>query len=83
MINRFGSATSLIEIADPDGAWALETTPVGVDVAVLESWLLLAVTCTRSVALTSADVRVYVPRVAPPIEEKLPPVESQRRHWYL
>jgi hypothetical protein len=82
-IKRLGSDTSLMEIADPLGALALLTTAVGADVAEAVPAELRAVTRTRSVVPSSADVSVYVFAVAPLMLEQLPPVRSQRRHWYV
>jgi hypothetical protein len=43
---------------------------------------LVAVTITRSVWATSADVSPLVEPVAPLIAAQAAPVESQRSHWY-
>jgi hypothetical protein len=43
---------------------------------------LVAVTITRSVWATSADVSPLVEPVAPPIAAQAAPVVSQRSHWY-
>src|SRR5918994_5266436 len=80
--SRFGNDTSLIEIVEPLGASALATTPVGAEVAEAAPAALRAVTRTRSVVPSSAAVRTYVFPVAPLMSEQLPPVRSQRRHWY-
>ena len=62
---RLGSATSLIGMVAPPGASALAMTAVGADVAKAVPALLRAVTCTRSVVPSSAEVRMYVLPVAP------------------
>src|SRR5919201_3786329 len=82
MISRFGRDTSVIEIVEPLGASALPTTLVGADVAEVAPAVLRAVTRTRTVLPSSAVVRTYVFPVAPLMFEQLPPVRSQRRHWY-
>src|SRR5215212_3298137 len=82
MTSRFGSATSLIATLAPTGASALPITAVGADVAARAPSVFFAVTRTRTVFPTSTDVRTYVFCVAPLMSEQLPPVWSQRRHWY-
>src|SRR5213076_1575259 len=58
------------------------TTAVGTDVAWLDPSEFFAVTRTRIVLPTSTPFSVYVLSLAPPMFEQLPPVASQRRHWY-
>ena len=72
----------MTEIADPEGASALATTAVGADVAEAVPALLRAVTRTRSVVPSSADVRTYVFAAAPLMSAQLEPLRSQRRQWY-
>jgi hypothetical protein len=82
MIRRFGSETSLIGIAAPLGAPAFVITAVGADVTEVDPAPFLAITRTRMVLLTSTVFSAYVFSVAPLIAEQLPPLRSQRRHWY-
>ena len=56
MSSRFGSDTSLIEIAAPPGALALVMTAVGAEVAARAPRPFFAVTRTRSVFPTSTDL---------------------------
>ena len=56
------------------------TTPDCTDVAVTEPTGLLAVTATRIVEPTSAELRAYEPPVAPDTATQLPPALSQRFH---
>jgi hypothetical protein len=77
--SRFGSETSLIETLAPLGASAFATTPDGADVADAAPLAFLAVTRTRSVFPSSADVSTYVFAVAPLMSAQLPPLRSQRR----
>ena len=80
MSRRLGSATSLIEIVEPHGASALLTTAVGAELADAVPAEFRAVSRTRSVVPSSAEVSVYVLLVAPLMSEQLAPVRSQRRH---
>jgi hypothetical protein len=67
-----------------DGAvGALVIAVVAAEDAVAEPAVLLAVTETRIVTPTSADVSRYVALVAPVIAAQEAPVESHRRHWYV
>ena len=82
MISRFGSDTSLIEIAAPAGAFAFVTAAVGAEVDVRDPRLFFAVTRTRSVLPTSTDFSAYVVEVAPEMLAQLPPDASHLVHWY-
>src|SRR5262249_26222818 len=64
------------------GATLGETTAVGAESAKLAPALFVAVTPTRTVLPTSTDASVYVLPLAPMMSAQLPPLESQRRHWY-
>jgi hypothetical protein len=57
------------------------TAEVGAEAAVLEPFLLAAVTAKRRVDPPSADTGTYVVAVAPPMALQLAPPESQRNHW--
>jgi hypothetical protein len=59
----------------------LPITAVGAELAPPVPALFRAVTRTRSVVPMSTAFSAYVFCVAPLIEEQLPPVWSQRRHW--
>jgi len=72
-----------MEIVEPLGGSAFTTTPLGTDVADEAPRLFLAVTRTRSVVPSSADVSLYVFSVAPLMVAQLPPVRSQRRQTYV
>ena len=61
---------------------AVATTAVRADDAVVEPTLFDAVTATRNVESTSADVRVYVCEAAGTMSTQFWPAVSQRRHWY-
>jgi hypothetical protein len=64
-----------------DGAAAAAaTTPVADEEADEEPALFDAVTATRTVEPTSADVSVYVAEAAGTMSTQPPPPESQRRH---
>ena len=58
------------------------TTAVAPDDACVDPPAFDAVTTTRRVKLTSAEVAVYVEAVAPEMFAHEPPDGSQRRHWY-
>src|SRR5205085_10164311 len=58
MISRFGSATSLIELAEPLGASAFVTTAVGADTTDAEPALFFPVTLTRIVVPMSTVLTV-------------------------
>jgi hypothetical protein len=62
--------------------WDAVTVAVWLETAVLEPPPFEAVTATRIVEPTSADVSAYVCAVAPAISEQVDPDASHRRHWY-
>src|SRR5579864_248658 len=83
MINRFGRLTCETWIAAPpwadfDGAMR----SVSAVLAVLDPVAFFAVTCTRRVWATSAEVGTYVVPVAPEMAAQPPPVPTHRSHWY-
>ena len=61
-------------------AAAAVTTPVAAEEADDEPTLFDAVTRTRTVEPTSADVNVYVAEAAGTMSTQQPPPASQRRH---
>src|SRR5262245_60629001 len=73
------SASSETSVGGGDGFGF--TTAVAAETAVFEPSLLDALTRTRSVSPTSADVTTRVFVSAPMIAEQLPPLVSQRSHW--
>src|SRR5438552_4726545 len=81
--SRFGRLTCETRIAAPpcaDFAGAIKS--VSAVVATLDPLEFVAVTCTRSVWATSAEVSAYVVPVAPGTAAQPPPVPVQRCHSY-
>jgi hypothetical protein len=62
---------------------AEETTAEGAETAVAEPAAFEAVTATRMVEPTSAEVSVKEVEVAAATSAQAPPEELQRRHWYV